>query len=179
LDEMAGALGLGAAQMIAAAAQDRCLSSALAIMAFRQEDTAVARQAYEAIPEAQPWLLLPLLQSVEKLQPITRQELAEYLVRKDLSAGIVNQSLLAHVHRALNGPISEGLMEEILRAPVWPQWSASPQGYYTAALDPIAALCPSAKRPALRQVLAQFQTAQPLLQFLDMLDSLEKVSPRE
>jgi Family of unknown function (DUF5691) len=179
IDELARALGLGAAEMITAAAQDRCLATALAIMAFQQGNTAIARQAYEAIPGTERWLLLPLLQSMEKREPMTRQELAEYLVRKDLSAGVINHSVLAQVHRTLNGPISEGLMEEILRAPVWSQWSAAPLGYHTSALDPVAALCPAAKRPALRQAAAKIQAAEPVLQFLDMLDSLERVSPRE
>jgi hypothetical protein len=116
---------------------------------------------------------------MEKREPRARQELAEFLVRKDLSAGIINHSVLAQVHRTLNGPISDGLMEEILRAPVWSQWSAAPLGYHTSALDPVAALCPAAKRPALRQAAAKIQAVQPILQFLDMLDSLEKVSPRE
>jgi hypothetical protein len=70
-------------------------------------------------------------------------------------------------------------MEEILRAPVWSQWSAAPERNNNSDLAPVAALCPAAKRPALRQALAKIQTAQPILQFLDMLDSLEKVSPRE
>jgi hypothetical protein len=66
-----------------------------------------------------------------------------------------------------------------LCALVWSRGSAARQGYYTSALDPVAALCPAAKRPALRQAAAKIQAAQSILQFLDMLDSLEKVSPRE
>jgi hypothetical protein len=59
VDELARGLGLGAAEMIAAAAQDRCLPTALTIMAFRQGNTAIARQAYEATPETQPRQFAP------------------------------------------------------------------------------------------------------------------------
>jgi uncharacterized protein DUF5691 len=178
LDELASALGLRAAEIIAAAAQDRCLSTAVTIMAFRHGNTAVARQAYEAMPEAPAWQASPLLQSIEKREPKARQELAEFLVRKDLPDAVSSYTALAQVHRVLNGPISEGLMDEVLSAPVWSKWSTA-EGNYNSFLAPVAALCPAAKRPALRQALAKIQTAQPILQFLDMLDSLEKVSPRE
>jgi hypothetical protein len=178
LDELASALGLRAVEMIAAAAQDRCLSTAVTIMAFRHESTAVARQAYEAMPEAPTWPASPLLQSIEKREPTARQELAEFLVRKDLPAAVSSYTALAQVHRVLNGPISAGLMEEVLHAPVWSKWSTA-EGNYNSFLAPVAALCPAAKRPALRQALAKIQTAQPILYFLDMLDSLEKVSPHE
>jgi hypothetical protein len=179
LEELASALGLGAAEMIAAAASDRCMSTALTIMAFRQENPTVACQAYEAMPEALPWLAWPLLQSIEKREPTARQELAEFLIRKGLPAAISSPTALAQVHRVLNGPISERLMEEILRAPVWSRWFAEPEINYNSVLAPVAALCPVAKRPALRLVLAKIQTAQPILSFLDTVDSLEKVSPRE
>jgi hypothetical protein len=179
LEELASALGLRADEMIAAAVQDRCLSIAVTIMAFRQGNTTVAHQAYEAIPEALPLLPWSLLHSIKECEPTARQELAGLLVRKDLSAGIINPDLLAQVHLVLNGPISEGLMEEILRAPVWSQWSVAPERNCNSDWAPVAALCPAAKRPALRQAFASIQIAQPILQFLDMLDSLEKVSPRE
>jgi Family of unknown function (DUF5691) len=179
LEELASALGLRADEMIAAAVQDRCLSMAITIMAFRQGNTTVARQAYEAMPEDLPWLAWWLLPSIKECEPTARQELAGLLVRKDLSAGIINPDLLAQVHLVLNGPISEGLMEEILRAPVWSQWSGAPERNCNSDWAPVAALCPAAKRPALRQALAGIQTAQPILHFLDMLDSLERVNPRE
>jgi hypothetical protein len=179
LEELASALDLSVVEMIAAAAQDRCLSTAVAIMAFRQGNVAVACQAYEAIPEAMPWLASPLLQSIEKREPKVRQQLAEFLVRKGLTAGIINLNLLAQLHPVLKGPISEGLMEEILRAPVWAQWSAASEHNHSSSLAPIAALCPAAKRPVLRQAAAKIHGAQPILYFLDMLDSLEKVNPRE
>jgi hypothetical protein len=130
------------------------------------------------MPEALPWLAGRLLQSIEKREPTARQELAEFLVRKDLPAAVSSYTALAQVHRVLNGSISAGLMEEVLSAPVWSKWSTA-EGNYNSFLAPVAALCPAAKRPALRQALARIQTAQPILHFLDMLDSLEKVSPRE
>jgi hypothetical protein len=181
LEELAHALSLRSAEMIAAAAPDRCLSTAITIMAFRQEDTVVARQAYEALSEAMPWLGHQLLQSVEHLKPKVRQELVEFLVRKALSGGSITSATLGQVHRSLNGPVSDDLMEEILRSPVWSQWSAAPAGQQLSVFAPLAALCPSAKRPALRDALAQIDPGPiiPILQFLDILDSLEKVSRHE
>jgi Family of unknown function (DUF5691) len=177
LEELASALGLRAAEMIAAAAQDRCLSTAVAIMAFRQGDVAVACQAYEAMPEAPAWLAWPLLQSIEKREPKVRQQLAEFMVRKGLTAGTVNFILLEQLYPVLKGPLSESLMEEILRAPVWAQWSAAPGQSHSSDLAPVAALCPAAKRPAFHQAAAKIHGAPPILYFLDMLDSLEKVNP--
>jgi hypothetical protein len=180
LEELANVLGLRSIEMIAAAAQDRQLSAAVTIMAFRQGNASMARQAYEAMPEVLPWLTWPLLQSIEDVEPNSRKELAEYLVRKYLDAGSITSAALGQVHRLLTGPISDGLIDGIMRAPVWSQWSAH-QGNHFSLFAPVAALCSSAKRPALREALAKIDSAHimPILQFLDMLDSLEKVNPRE
>jgi hypothetical protein len=181
LEELAQALGLQSAEMIAAAAQDRCLSAAITIMAFRQGNTVVARLAYEAMPEALPWLDWQLLQSIEACEPPVRRELAEFLVRKGLSAGTSTPATLGHVHRSLNGVLSDGLFEEMLRAPIWSQWSAAPEGQQLTVLAPLAALCPSTKRPALRAALAQIDPAhiRPGVQFLDILDRIEKAHPHD
>jgi hypothetical protein len=76
--------------------------------------------------------------------------------------------------------VSDGAMEDILRAPAWLQWSGVPETYHSF-FAPLAALCPPAKRPAFRDTLAQVEPSHimPILQFLDILDSLEKVSPHE
>ena len=68
-------------------------------------------------------------------------------------------------------------MDEIMAAPVWSRLSA-PASNYLSVFAPAAAMCPSAKRPAFRQALVKLQTDQimPILQFFDILDSLEKVS---
>jgi hypothetical protein len=180
LDEFAGALGLRPSDMIAAAAQDRCLSTAVAIMAFRQGDAAIAGQAYAALPETAPWLEEQLLQSIEEVEPDARKELAEFLLRKSFAAGNITSAALAQVHRLLHGPLSDGLIDEIMRAPAWPAWSAPDSGD-GALFAPLAALCSSAKRSALRAALAGIDSAPAMrsVQFLDILDSLERVSPRE
>jgi hypothetical protein len=76
--------------------------------------------------------------------------------------------------------MSDELMEKILRSPVWTRWSASHENYHSVfAL--VAALCSSAKRPALREALSRIDSHRhilPILQFFDILDSLEKVSPQ-
>jgi len=180
LDEFAGALSLRPSDVIAAAAQDRCLSTAVTTMAFRQGDSAVAGQAYAALPETSPWLEEQLLQSIEEVEPDARKELAEFLLRKSLAGGNITSAVLAQVHRLLNGPLSDDLIEAIMRAPEWSAWSAPDSGY-SALFAPLAALCSSAKRPALRAALAGIDSAPAMrsVQFFDILDSLEKVSPRE
>jgi hypothetical protein len=167
--------------LIAAAAQDRCLSTGIAIMAFRQGDAILAGQAYEAMPEASPEVQILVFESIRGLEPQAREVFAEFLLRKGLAAGTVTPVVLAQVHRSLEGPVSEGVMEDILRAPAWSQWSAAPEGQHLPALAPPAALCPSSKRPDLREALARIESSgvTPLLQFLDILDSLEKVNPHE
>jgi hypothetical protein len=181
LKELADAFGLSSAEMIAAAAHYSYLSTAVAIMAFRQGDTRIARCAYEAVPEVSSWLECQLFQSMEGLEPNARQELAEFLIHKSIHGGSIAGVALAQARRSLEGPLSDGLMEDILRAPAWSQWSAAPEGHRHSVFAPLAALCPPAKRPALRAALAQVEASHvmPVLQFLDILDSLEKVSSHE
>lgn len=181
LEELADALGLQSAELISAAAQDRCLSTGIAIMAFRQGDAILAGQAYEAMPEASPEVQILVFESIKGLEPQARQVFAEYLLRKGLAAGTITPFVLAQAHRSLEGPLSDGLMEDMLRAPAWSQWSAAPEGHHHSVFAPLAALCPPAKRPALRAALAQVEASHimPVLQFLDILDSLEKVSSHE
>jgi hypothetical protein len=180
-DELANALALQSAEMIAASAQDQCLSTAITIMAFRQGNTIAAHQAYEVIAEVSPWLGWQLLQAIEIVAPKARQDLAEFLISRALAAGTLTPATLARAHRSLNEPVSDGLMAEILQAPTWSQWSAAPEGQHPTIFAPVAALCPPAKRHTLREALAAIDSA-PLAtirQFLDILDSLEKVSPHE
>jgi Family of unknown function (DUF5691) len=180
-DELAHALNLPSAEIIAAAAGDQYLSPAIAIMAFRQGDAATARQAYDAMVEVSPWLEWWLLQAIEMVAPKTRQDLVEFLISKALVAGSLTPVTLRRAHRSLNGQMSEALMDEILRAPIWSQWAAAPEDQHSLIFAPVAAVCPRAKRPTLREALAAIESG-PLAiihQFLDILDSLEKVSPHE
>jgi hypothetical protein len=180
-DELARALDLPSAEMIAAAVGDQYLCPALTIMAFRQGDAAMARLAYEAMVEVPPWLEWWLLRSIEMVAPKARQDLAEFLISKALAAGSLTPGTLTNAHRSLNGPMSEALMDEILRAPTWSQWAAAPEDQHSLIFAPVAALCPQAKRPTLREALAAIESG-PLAivhQFLDILDSLERVSPHE
>jgi Family of unknown function (DUF5691) len=179
LNELAAALDLRPGDIIVAAAQDHVLSAAVTLMAFRQGDPVVARQAFDAMPEALPWLTTSLLQAIEDIEPLARQELAEFLLRKTLSRESDSLSVLAQVHRLLEGPISDVLIEEILASPDWSRWSA---GFDPCAtFVPLAAVCPPASRAALREALSRIDSpgTQPVLQFLDILDSIEKVNPRE
>jgi hypothetical protein len=181
LEELADALGLQSPDLIAAAAQDRCLSTGIAIMAFRQANADLARQAYEAMPEVSPEVEIRVFESIRGLETQARHALAEFLLRKGLAAGIITPVALAQLHQSLEGPISDGSMEDILRAPAWSQWSAAQQGHHHSVFAPIAALCPPAKRPAFREALARVEPSHimPILQFLDILDSLEKVTSHE
>jgi Family of unknown function (DUF5691) len=181
LEELANALGLQSAELIAAAAQDRCLSTGVMMMALRQGNADLARQAYEAMPAVSPEVLIRAFESIKGLEPQARQELAEFLLRKGLAAGSLTPTVLAQLHRSLEGSVSDGAMEDILRAPAWSQWSAAPEGHRHSVFAPLAALCPPAKRPGLREALAQVEPSHimPILQFLDILDSLEKVSAHE
>jgi hypothetical protein len=101
-------------------------------------------------------------------------------VNQDVRPGAPN-ALASSVGPLLEGPLSDGLMEDILRAPALSQWSAAPESHRHSVFAPLAALCPPAKRPALRAALAQVEPSHimPILRFLDILDSLEKVSPHE
>ncbi len=181
LEELADALGLQSAELIAAARQDRCLSTGITIMAFRQGDAILAGLAYEAMPEASPEVQILVFESIRAIEPQSRQVFVEFLLRKGLATGTTTSLVLAHAHRSLEGPLSDGLMEDILRAPGWSQWSAAPEGHHHSLFAPLAALCPPARRTAFRSALAQVEPSHimPVLQFLDILDSLEKVSSHE
>jgi hypothetical protein len=180
LEELAEALGFAPADMIAAAAADQRLSTAIAMMAFRQGNAELARLAYDAMAEASPRLEWRLFQLIEGVEAKARQELAEFLVRKSLADAAVALATLPHAHRCLNGPISESLMDEVLNARLWSQLNATGEGSSRWDFGPIAALCPPAKRPALREALAAVDAApsRRALEFLDILDNLERsVSP--
>jgi hypothetical protein len=181
LDELARALGLQPVELIAASARDPRLSATLAILAFRQSDVALARQAYEAIDEPSPWLDSSLFQSMETVEPQARREMAEFVARKGLIAGTLAPVVLPPLFRALGGPLSDGLMEKMLGAPLWSQWCAAPDIHRRAIFAPIAAMCPPAMRSALRQALASIDPAQiaPIPQILDILDAIERVSADE
>lgn len=181
LEELAHALGLPAEDMIAAAAKDSCLSTAMAVMAFRQSNTSLARQAYEAVPEVTPWLDWQLFQSIGVLEPEARRDLAQFLVRKGLASGSITPDELGQLHQLFNGSLSDGLVEEILRAPAWSQWLAAPERHCLARFAPIAACCPAATRQVFRRAMSQVDSADtmPILQFLDILDSLERVGPQK
>ena len=162
--------------MIAAAAQDKVLATAIALMAFRQDDSGIARQAYEAMPEVLPWLEWRFFQALEIVEPKARRELAEFLLRKALAAESLTPLLLGRAHQVIGGPASESLMEDILRGPIFSQRDSASDAD-RSFLAPVAALCPQAKRPQLREALTQADPAhvRPILHFLDILDSLEKV----
>jgi Family of unknown function (DUF5691) len=181
LDELAHALGLQPAEMIAAAAEDPCLSAAITIMAFRQDCTDLAYQAYETTPENSRWLDWQLLQAIDPVAPEARRDLAEYLIRETLGAGFLTDHELTRAHQSLQGPLSEALIEEIIEAPIWAQWAAAPERWYLSSLAAVAALCPQVKRPRFREALAQIDSASlaSVHQFLDILDILERVSPHE
>jgi hypothetical protein len=176
LEELAQALGLSAAEMIAAAAQDKILAAAIALLAFRQDDSTIACQAYESLSEVSPWFEGRFFGALEVVEPTARRELAEFLARKALAAGTLTPSLLARAHQVIEGPASESLMEDILRGPIFSQ-EPSAEEANRAFLAPLAALCPRVKRPELREALARADPLQirPILQFLDILDNLEKV----
>jgi hypothetical protein len=128
LDELAHALNLPPAEMVAAAAEDRCLSAAITIMAFRQDITALAYQAYQTTPEKSGWLDWQLLQVIATIASESRRELADYLIREMLVAGDRADQLLARAHQSLEGPLPEAFIEELLEAPIWAEWAAAPEG---------------------------------------------------
>ena len=181
LDELAHALGMQPAEMIAAAAEDPCLSAAITIMAFRQDRTDLAYQAYETTPENSRWLDWQLLQAIDPVVLDARRDLAEYLIRETLGAGFLTDRDLTRAHQSLQGPLSEALIEEIIEAPIWAQWAAAPERRYLSSLATVAALCPQAKRLRLRAALAQIDSASlaTIRQFLDILDTIERLAPHE
>jgi hypothetical protein len=181
LDELAHALGLRPAEMIAAAAEDPCLSAAIAIMAFRQDNASLARQAYEATSEHSQWIDWQIFHAIDPTAPEARRDLAEFFVRETLVAGRLAQRILARAHRLIDGPASESLIGEILEAPVWAEWAAAPEGQHHANFALVAALCPQATRPRLREALVRidFGSLARVHEFLDILDTIERVSPHE
>jgi hypothetical protein len=181
LDELAHALGLRPAEMIAAAAEDPCLSAAIAIMAFRQDNASLARQAYEATSEHSRWMDWQIFHAIDPAAPAARRDLAEFFVRETLVAGRLAQPILARAHRLIDGPASESLIGEILEAPVWAEWAAAPEGQHHANFALVAALCPQATRPRLREALVRidFGSLARVHEFLDILDTIERVSPHE
>jgi hypothetical protein len=83
--------------------------------------------------------------------------------------------------RRLDGPISDALMDEILHAPARPKWSAPVKQHQVGHLAQLAVLSSPAKRPAIREAVASIDASslaiRHIVEFLDLLDSLEQSEP--
>lgn len=181
-DELARALELTETAMIEATAKDENLLLALALMATQDKRLDLLEEiAGDRLKDAWEQLNLCGVQDLGLMPVEERLRWAEILIRPYSSKPPVSYFAWSWLHRSLEGPGPELLMEPVLRSPRWltglvEQEKAGPEWF-----ELLAAVCPASLRPRLRTQLALLDapltmTALPLL---DILDSMEKVGHHE
>lgn len=181
-DELARALELTEAAMIEAAAKDKNLLLALALMATQDRRLDLIEElASGQLKDAWEQLSLCGVQDLGLMPVEERLRWAEILIRPYSAKPPASFSAWSWLHRSLEGPGPELLMEPLLRSPSWltalvEQEKAGPEW-----MELLAAVCPATLRPRLRTQLESLDapltmTALPLL---DILESLKKVGHHE
>jgi hypothetical protein len=181
-EELARALDLSESAMIHAAGKDENLLLAMAWMATADRrldllDEIVGGRLKDA------WEQLSLCGRPDLgLMPAgERLRWAEILVRPYASKPPAFYSAWSWLHRSLEGPVPEMLMDPVVRSPRWLADLISESKAGPEWLELLAAVCPHSLRGGLR---AQFAALDPpltltALPLLDILDSLEKARHHE
>ena len=181
LDELAGALGLSVADLAPAAEKDDNLLLGFALMAARDGRLDVLATIVDSyLPDAFKYLL-GKSDPLDGLSVDDRVRFADIVIRpRDWPTPMPYAELLP-LPPMMQGPVSDALMRDILRAPAWldilKQLGAEGGNSPAAALDRtyvISVLCPPGLRASLSAQLAPLGPAVGhTLLFLDIMDALE------
>lgn len=175
-DELARALGLSEEEMIEAAAKDESLLLACALMMTRDRrldllEILVSRY----LPNAGELMARCGLPDIALMQPQERMQWAEILIRPYTHATLPGYLAWSWIHRALEGPMPESMMEQLLRSAGWEELLQDPKKLIPEWIEIIAGLCPAAQRNHLRCRIAVLDPALTAvtLPLLDILDAME------
>jgi hypothetical protein len=181
-EELARALQLTETEMIDAAEKDANLSLAFAIMATQDRRFDLLEQL-TAAQLADAWEQLSLCGPLD-LEVMTageRQRWAAILIRPCGAKPPAQQFAWSWLHRALEGPAPDLLVESVLRSPGW-LYKLLEEGKAGAEwLELLAAICPPSPRPRLRSLLGMLDPSLTLtaLPLLDIVETIEKVGHHE
>jgi Family of unknown function (DUF5691) len=177
-DELAGALDLTAPAMIDAAEKDANLSLAFALMATSDRRFDLLEQltrgqlgdAWEQMSQCGP-------ADLGSLTDEERLRWAAILIRPCAAEPPASYAAWSWLHRALEGPAPEPLIEAVLKSPRWLSRLLEEHKMVPEGMEILAALCPDSHRERLRALMMPLDapvtlTAMPLL---DILDSITKV----
>jgi hypothetical protein len=181
-DELARAFAMTETAMIEAAEKDESLLLALALMATEDRRLDLLEQiAGGRLKDA--WEQLSLCGVLDLgLMPVEeRLRWAEILIRPYAAKPPASYSAWSWLHRSLEGPAPELLMEPVLRSSRWLDELLEAKKAGPEWMELLASVCPASLRDRLRTRLMPLDaplnlTALPLL---DILDSLEKVGHHE
>jgi hypothetical protein len=180
--ELALALDMNEAAMIDAAEKDEKLMLALALMATQDRRLDLLEQIVSSrLKDAWEQMSLCGVQDLGLMPTDERLRWAEILVRPYAGKPPASYAAWSWLHRSLEAPVPEALMETVLRSSRWlanllDEKKAGPEW-----MELLAAVCPSPLRDRLRNQFASLDAPLTLtaLSLLDILDSLEKVGHHE
>lgn len=180
--ELAHALALTETEMAEAAEKDENLSLAFAWMATQDKRFDLLGQLTEGqLPTA--WELMSLGGSADLSMMIQseRHEWALILIRPCAKNLPANYLAWVWLHRALEGPAPELLIELVLRSPRWLAQLIEGNQLVAEWLELFAALCAPSCHGRLRAHLVQLDlpAAQTALALLEILESMKKVGHHE
>lgn len=181
-DELARALELTESALIEAAAKDENLLLALALMATQDRRLDLLEEiAGGQLKDAWEQLGRCGVQDLGLMPVEERLRWAEILIRPYSAKPPASYSAWSWLHRSLEGPVPELLMEPIIRSSRWITGLLEEQKAGSEWMELLAAVCPISLRPLLRTQLESLDapltmTALPLL---DILESLKKVGHHE
>jgi hypothetical protein len=181
-DELARALELSESAMIEAAEKDENLLLAFALMSTQNRRLDLLQKIVDAyLKDAWEQMSQCGDQNLGLMSLEERARWAEILVRPYGAKLPAAYSAWSWLHRCLEGPAPELLMEPIFRSSRWLSELIEEQKAGPEWMEMLAALCPCSQRNRLRNQFASLDvsltvTALPLL---DILDCLEKTGHHE
>jgi hypothetical protein len=178
LDEFSAAVGVPVADLPAAAEKDENLLMALAVMATGDRDLHLLDVVVSSyLPDAWEQMNRTGFDTLDGMDDAARRAWADVMVRPMTWVDEIPLWGLAKLHALLDGPVSDALMRDLMKARPWLAALQAPDKLISDVIDMLAVLCPPSQRAAFRAQIAAAdpgKTAQ-ALQFLEILDALEAV----
>ena len=179
LDQFAGACALTETELVDAALRDNNLLFALALMTTRERRFDLLNTITNELPDA--WGRMSALNWEDGLRNDSeeRAEWAGALIRPKKWLPEIPFPAWSWLHRQMEGPLPDQIMNEILASPMWAeQLNEEKKGPSLEIIQVVCALCPAKLRQTLRPQLEPLETERKDkgLMLLDILDELESMT---
>jgi len=181
-NELARAFELTETAMIEAAEKDEKLLLAIALMATQDRRVDLLEQTVNGrFKDAWEQMSLCGEQDLGLMPAEEKLRWAEILIYPYSGKPQVSYAAWSWLHRSLEGPGPEVLMEPVLRSSRWLNNLVDEEKAGAEWMELLAALCPGSLRNQLRAKLAPLDSPLTMtaLSLLEILDSLEKVGDHE